>query len=57
MDVSQLAAQWNDLQSQATDAELFQRDAEKAGMLRAEAVGIEKQLKAAGYDLHSLVTL
>ena len=57
MDVIQMAAQWSDLQSQAADAELFQRDAEKAGMLRAEAIGIEKQLKAAGYDLHSLVAL
>ncbi|MGF6648111.1 hypothetical protein [Paraburkholderia sp. GAS82] len=52
-----MAAQWSDLQLQATDAELFQRDAEKAGMLRAEAIGIEKQLKAAGYDLRSLVVL
>jgi hypothetical protein len=57
MDISQMAAQWSDLQLQATDAELFQRDAEKAGMLRAEAIGIEKQLKAAGYDLRSLVVL
>jgi hypothetical protein len=57
MYVSQMAAQLSDLQSQAAEAELFQRDAEKAGMLRAEARGIEKQLKAAGYDLHSLVAL
>jgi hypothetical protein len=55
MDVSQMAAQWSDLQSQASDAEQFQRDAEKARLLRAEAIGIEKQLRAAGYDLHSLV--
>jgi hypothetical protein len=55
MDVSQMAAQWSDLQSQAADAEQYQRDAEKAGMLRAEAVGIERQLKDAGYDLRSLV--
>ncbi|MDE1181864.1 hypothetical protein [Paraburkholderia sp.] len=57
MDVRQMAAQWSDLQAQAADAEQFQRDTEKAYMLRAEAVGVEKQLKAAGYDLHSLVVL
>ncbi len=56
MDVRQIAAQWNALQSEARDAELV-RDAGRAGMLRAEASSIEQQLKAAGYDLHSLVAL
>ena len=57
MDVRQIAAQWSALQSQAADAEWSQRDVERAGMLRAEARSIEQQLKAAGYDLHSLVAL
>jgi endonuclease III len=57
MDISQMAAQCRDLQARAAAAELSRRDAETAGMLRAEATGIEKQLKAAGYDLHSLVVL